>query len=159
MSTPMPHREFPCDECPFRADNCDNPASQFPAERWKHMKDTAAPDTHPHPMLGEPVFGCHKGEPGTGRDLACAGYLATLGADHVGVRLAVTLRQLPTSALSPGPNWPPLHASWAEVVRHHTAPAAGTGRPAPDATPPRHDAPHQKRGAQTDSHRTRRTRT
>ena len=118
---PLPHRAYPCDQCPFRADNCDNPASHFPAEDWERLKSTSAPDDKSHPGLGDPLFSCHKGEPGTNRDLACAGWLATFGPDHTTIRIAVARGGLPARALTPGPTWPPLHGSWAEVVRHHTA--------------------------------------
>jgi hypothetical protein len=104
----LPRRHFPCDECPIRADNSDNPKSKFPAERWDDLSASVRdPRTGRQPMPGDIMFGCHKGEPGTKADLACAGWLAQFGADHVGVRLAVVRGQLPDSALTPGANWPP----------------------------------------------------
>ena len=36
----FPHRKYPCNECPFRRDNADNPASQFPSERWAELRST-----------------------------------------------------------------------------------------------------------------------
>ncbi|MET9263695.1 DUF6283 family protein [Amycolatopsis sp. NPDC004079] len=120
---PLPRREFPCGPCPIRADNRDNPKAKFPAERWTALSDTVRnPDTGAQPMPGDPMFGCHKGEPGTDNDLACAGWLARFGSDHIGVRLAAATGRLPASALEPGRNWPPLHQTWNDVVRHQTAP-------------------------------------
>ncbi|WP_199512188.1 DUF6283 family protein [Nucisporomicrobium flavum] len=119
----LPRRQFPCDECPIRSDNSDNPRSKFPAERWNALGASVRdPHTGYQPMPGDVMFGCHKGEPGTNADLACAGWLAQFGGDHGGVRLAVVQGRLPDSALEPGPNWPPLHETWADVVRAQTAP-------------------------------------
>lgn len=118
---PMSYREFPCGPCPIRADNRDNPDAKFPAERWDELGGTVRdPRTGTHPMRGDAMFGCHKGEPGTGDDLACAGWLVRFGADHVAVRLAVATGRLPEDALVAGRHWPPLHATWDDVVRHQT---------------------------------------
>jgi hypothetical protein len=114
----MPRRRFPCDECPIRADNVDNPKSKFPPERWEALGVTVRdPLTGREPGLNAPLFGCHKQEPGTGADLACAGWLAQFGHDHIAVRLAVAQLRLPADALRPGENWPPLHQTWEHVVR------------------------------------------
>ena len=118
----FPRRVYPCNECPIRADNADNPRSKFPAERWETLSVTVRdPRTGRETGLGEILFGCHKGEPGTDADLACAGWLAQFGADHLAVRLAVVSGRLPSAALQPGANWPPLHETWAEVVGAQTA--------------------------------------
>lgn len=118
----FPHRTYPCDECPFRADNTDNPDSQFPSERWQALGSTVRDaDTGEHPAMGDAMFACHKGAPGAAdTDLACAGWLALYGHDHVRVRLALALGQLEGTALAPGENWPVLHGTWSEVVEHHT---------------------------------------
>lgn len=112
----FPRRSYPCSECPFRRDNADNPASKFSAERWAALKVTVRDPDVDNPGLYDPMFGCHKGEPGTGEDLACAGWLAMFGFDHVRVRLAVATGALSAEELSPGENWPELHDSWAEVA-------------------------------------------
>lgn len=118
----FPRREFPCDQCPIRADNRDNPDAKFSTDRWNAMSSTVRdPNTGRQPMPGDILFACHKGAPGTNADLACAGWLARFGADHVGIRLAVALGNLPRTALSPGDNWPPLHETWEDVVRAQTA--------------------------------------
>lgn len=116
----MRRRVFPCGPCPIRADNADNPDAKFPAERWDMLSDSVEHGEH-HPQPGDMMFGCHKGEPGTDRDLACAGWLARFGLGHVGVRLAIAMGALPADAVRPGPNWPPLHATWDEVRRCQTS--------------------------------------
>jgi hypothetical protein len=117
----LPYRRFPCSECPIRADNHDNPDAKFPAERWAALTATVRdPATGRQPMPGDTMFGCHKGEPGTNADLACAGWLARFGHEHIGVRLAVAQGRLPADALEPGDNWPPLHHTWTSVVQAQT---------------------------------------
>lgn len=117
----FPRRLFPCNECPIRADNADNPSSKFPAERWKTLSVTVRnPRTGVEPHLHEILFGCHKGEPGTDADLACAGWLVRFGIDHLAVRYALVTGRLPASALEAGENWPPLHETWADVVEAQT---------------------------------------
>jgi hypothetical protein len=119
MSGEFPRRMFPCDECPIRADNADNPKSKFPAHRWAELSASVRRDGC-DPGLHTPMFGCHKGAPGTNADLACAGWLARFGADHLQVRLAVITGHLPATALQPGENWPPLHETWDDVVSAQT---------------------------------------
>lgn len=116
----FPRRLFPCDECPIRADNADNPKSMFPACRWDALSASVNA-----PQMGDVMFGCHKGAPGTDEDLACAGWLAQFGGGHPTVRLAVFTGRLPVEALSPGSNWPPLHESWQAVVEAQTSETRG----------------------------------
>lgn len=127
----FPRRRFPCGECPIRSDNADNPRSKFPAERWDALTASVVdPDTGFGPSFDAPLFGCHKGEPGTDADLACAGWLARFGRDHPVIRFALTTGRLPEEALTPGPNWPPLHPTWREVVAHQTGtPLCAAGDP------------------------------
>lgn len=119
----LPHRGFPCDECPFRKDNADNPDAKFSAERWTALAVAVRdPATGHQPMPGDEMFGCHKGAPGSNADLACAGWLARFGVDHVGVRLTVARGRLPEDALEPGSNWPALYQTWDDVVAAQTKP-------------------------------------
>jgi hypothetical protein len=90
----------------------------FPACRWDALSATVNA-----PRLGDEMFGCHKGAPGTDEDLACAGWLAVFGHRHPTVRLAVVTGRLPGEALAPGANWPPLHESWHDVIEAQTAEA------------------------------------
>lgn len=128
-------RLFPCGPCPIRADNADNPAAKFPAERWDRLECTVREGHNgasPPPFLlrpdgwpelddnGEPIktpmFACHKGQPGDpDGQIACAGWLAVFGHDHATIRYAATVGRLPASALRPGEKWPPLHPDWQAV--------------------------------------------
>lgn len=59
------------------------------------------------------MFACHKSP--EGREEACAGWLAAVGAEHIGIRLAVAWGRLPASALTPGDGWPELFDSYAKM--------------------------------------------
>jgi hypothetical protein len=111
----LPHRRFPCAECPVRKDNAGNPRSKFPASRWEALRATSG-DAGP----GAPLFGCHEGEPGTGADLLCAGWAASFGRESAEVRIAVMCGLLPVEALDPGVNWPELYQDWDEMVAAQT---------------------------------------
>lgn len=116
MAEELPRRAFPCNECPVRRDNADNPRSKFPAERWNALRATIG-DGSGVGLLDMPMFGCHKGTPGdAGEDLACAGWLAAFGHRSVPVRLAVCYGQLGSEALWPGDGWPVLYDDWDEMA-------------------------------------------
>ncbi|MEV4093820.1 DUF6283 family protein [Streptosporangium saharense] len=108
----FPRRTFPCNECPWRRDA---QRGRFPVSRYEALTMTAGQPGAEAP-LNTPMFGCHKGEPGTNADLACAGWLAVVGMEHLGVRLAVAMRELPAEALAPGENWPELYGSYEEMA-------------------------------------------
>ena len=110
MADNLPHRRYPCRECPFRRDT---EPGQFPACRYQALQDTAGRPGHEAP-LGAPLFACHKSP--DGREEACAGWLAVAGYDHLGVRLAVAMGRLPGAALMPGEDWPELFGSYVETA-------------------------------------------
>lgn len=106
----MPHRTFPCGPCPWQVKA---PVGKFGPERYEQMRSTCRPDEDGMPpMPGTPMFGCHVGDPRTGGDLACAGWLAVEGRNHISVLLALREGALPADALQPGDNWPELYPSF-----------------------------------------------
>lgn len=113
----MPRQPTPCTECPWRVDNVDNPRARFPASRWRILRRTCVGVVGGSIPPQNPVFGCHKGDPRTGTDLACAGGLAVVGGSHIRVRLAVAMGQLPRSALRPGQGWPQLYPDYEAMAR------------------------------------------
>lgn len=121
MTDKFPHRMFPCNECPIRSDNIHNPQSKFPAQRWAELTSTVCAPDGGSPQLGDAMFGCHKGAPGTDEDLACAGWLARFGENHMSVRLAIAIGRLPVEALTPRVDWPPLHETWEAVIDAQTS--------------------------------------
>lgn len=134
MTTGLPRMLRPCggpQPCPWRLDA---PPGQFPAERYACLASTSRrPDGHGEAdaPLGSPMFACHTSP--DGRERACAGWLAVEGWGHLGVRFAVLTGALPQCALAPGPDWPPLHASYAELAEINGVPQVLT-QPAPRAT-------------------------
>lgn len=111
---PFPRRAFPCSECPWRLDSR---AGQFSAARYEALKKTST-----SPSITDPMFGCHKGAPGTDEDLACAGWLAVAGNAHPAARLAVAAGRLDSAALRPGPGWPGLFSSYDEMAQAQGSP-------------------------------------
>lgn len=119
MSGDMPHRKYPCSECPWQVKA---EPGKFPASRYEQLRSTCRPDAAGIPPLpGSPMFGCHVGDPGTGEDLACAGWLVVEGHRHMGVRVAVMDGRLPTEALDRGDNWPELYESYEAMAEANGA--------------------------------------
>jgi hypothetical protein len=113
----LPYRRWPCAECPWRRDT---PPGQFPACRYDALRETSGRQGFEAP-LSAPMFACHKSPDGP--EEACAGWLAAVGVDHLGVRLAVIMGQLEPEVCQPGPEWPPLFSSYAEMARTQAADA------------------------------------
>lgn len=107
----VPHRRHPCNECPWRRDT---PPGAFPAHRYDQLRSTAGTPGNEAP-IGAPLFACHKSAPGA--DDACAGWLAAVGGEHLGVRLAIITGALPASTLSPGENWPELFDNFDDMAQ------------------------------------------
>lgn len=112
----VPHRRFPCAECPWRRDTA---AGQFSRDRYDALAATSG-SPGAEAGLTDPMFACHKSP--LGSEEACAGWLAAVGHDHLGVRLAVLTGRLDQDVLRPGEGWPELLASYDEMV---TAKALG----------------------------------
>lgn len=108
MVAEFPRRRYPCAECPFRRDT---KPGQFSSRRYDALRKTST-----SPGIDTPMFGCHKGAPGTDEDLACAGWLAVAGNAHPMVRLAVLTGQLDPADLQPARGWPELFASYDEMA-------------------------------------------
>lgn len=48
----------------------------------------------------------------------CAGWLAVVGRDHLGVRFAVLTGRLPEEVLEPGRRWPQLYKSFTDMLNN-----------------------------------------
>lgn len=103
----------PCAECPFRADA---KPGRFAPERWDVLTQAGANERGYGPEYDAPLFACHRTPEGGER--ACAGWLATEGANHPRVRLAVLCDQIPAAALTPGADWPDLHPTVRTAAAH-----------------------------------------
>lgn len=108
-----------CEECPWKRST---PPGQFTAARFEALRDTSGSrnnadhDTRAVPEVGldAPMFACHK--TAEGKEVACAGWLAVEGADHLGIRLAVITGHIPADALAPKPGWPMLFDDYEEMA-------------------------------------------
>ncbi|HEX8630866.1 MAG TPA: DUF6283 family protein [Catenuloplanes sp.] len=109
---PIRHPRRPCGQCPWRRDT---PPGKFPADRYAALAATDGTPGREAP-LAAPIFACHLS--GEGHDQACAGWLAVVGLDHLGIRLAAAAGRLDPATLRPGPDWPPLFGSFADMVEH-----------------------------------------
>ena len=109
MTDPMPYRRIPCEECPWRTDT---PPGQFSAARYKALRATTGTPGAEAP-LGSPLFACHLTH--EGKEMPCAGWLASVGVESLPVRILVTYKRLPADVLQPGKDWPPLYRSYAEM--------------------------------------------
>lgn len=109
----LPYCVRPCANCPWRRDSA---AGEFPAERYEALRATAGVPGR-EAELDAPIFACHKSE--SGRDRACAGWLAIAGTDHLGIRLAVAVGRLPAGVLQPGEDWPDLFGSYDEMAERN----------------------------------------
>jgi hypothetical protein len=111
----MRYQSAPCADCPWRRDS---PAGEFTPQRYEALRATAG-RPGAEAGLSAPIFACHKST--EGRDRACAGWLAVVGYDHLGVRLAVVTGRLPAEALQAGEDWPGLFASYDELAERNWA--------------------------------------
>jgi hypothetical protein len=121
--TGFPHRTYPCDECPVRCDNADNPKSKFPAERWDALRETVDDGSGGSARFGAPIFACHKGAPGTNADLACAGWLVVFGGRNMAIRMAAIRGDLDFTKLD-NPSWPALYDTWDQMAAAQTLDAS-----------------------------------
>ena len=105
----MRHAKTPCRDCPFRRDA---PAGHFTPARYEALRCTVG-DPGQEAPIDAPLFACHASR--EGREVACAGWLAVTGHQHLGVRLAVITGALPAEALTPRPDWPALYDSYDQL--------------------------------------------
>lgn len=110
----LSYRARPCQTCPWRTDV---PGTMFPDTDMIKLRNA---DGQPgaEAWFDAPMMSCHKDQPGTSHEWRlCAGWLATIGADHLGVRLAIARGRLDRDApLSPQPGWPDLHPSTEALI-------------------------------------------
>ena len=128
MSAPKPPRQ-PCPSCPWRLDPDARSIPNFSLELAQALAATCPDARNLGPDVGAAMFACHQSK--AGAEVHCAGWLATVGPGHPGVRLSITRGRLDLSHLEAGPDWPPLHENYGQVLEKLRAtadsevPAAG----------------------------------
>lgn len=115
MTDKIGRRKRPCAECPWRTDT---PPGQFGPDAYQRLAPTSG-TRGAEADLDAPLFACHKSQ--HGQEIACAGWLAAVGHDHLGIRLAVITGRLPASALTPGEDWPELYESLQDMAAAQAA--------------------------------------
>lgn len=104
------HRRRPCTACPWRTD------TDLTLFSRDDMVKLARADQG-RDQLGSPLMGCHLDQPGTAHPLRlCAGWLAAVGPEHLGVRMQVICERLPVGVLEPGRDWPELFESLEQLL-------------------------------------------
>ena len=104
----------PCTECPWVAAT---PPGQFPAENYERLAATGYGRTGAEAGLTATWFACHKAP--EGQEFHCAGWLAAVGVEHLGVRLSCAAGHTDPATLAPGEDWPELHPTWDALLEHH----------------------------------------
>jgi hypothetical protein len=125
------HPAEPCPSCPWRTDQTALDIPNFDIRLAERLAATCPDAKNMGPSFDASIFACHQSKPG--REIACAGWLASVGRAHPVVRLAVGTGKLDVAALGPGEGWPALHRTYPEVLRKLRRTHAGT----PHATPRR----------------------
>lgn len=97
--------------CPFRKDTA---PGEFCQSKYDELRNTIGSDEN-MVAFGQPMFACHKSA--EGREVACAGWLATHGQYHLTVRLALAMHHISPEDLRPKEGWPELYTDYDELVR------------------------------------------
>lgn len=113
----------PCASCPWRRDALAADIPNFDLSLAEKLSATCPDSRGMGPNFGASVFACHQSK--IGEEFACAGWLATVGNRHPGVRLAVSMNRLDAAALKPGADWPALHENYEQVLEKLRATRAG----------------------------------
>ncbi|MFN9470920.1 DUF6283 family protein [Acidovorax sp.] len=105
----------PCPSCPWRIDQGAHDIPNFSIDKARALASTCPDNGGLGPSFGASIFACHQSN--VGAEIACAGWLATVGRAHPSVRLAAMQGRLPVEALDPGEDWPELHENYGAVLQ------------------------------------------
>lgn len=113
--THVDHRAWPCAGCPWRTDTDLSAFSLTDVSKLARTNGSPGDEA----SLTTPTMACHQDQLGTrhARRL-CAGWLAVVGRDHLGVRFAVLTGRLPEQVLDPGTGWPQLYNSLTDMLNN-----------------------------------------
>lgn len=104
----------PCPSCPWRVEKDAADIPNFDLELAEGLARCCPDERNMGPNYGASMFACHQSKDGA--EIACAGWMTTVGHRHPGVRLAVAIGRLDASALRPGAGWPDLHPNYQQVL-------------------------------------------
>lgn len=104
----------PCPSCPWRINKTAQDIPNFDLERAERLAQCSPDEDGFGPAPFSPLFACHQSV--EGKDIVCAGWLATVGHTSPRARIATRDGRLPVESLKPGVDWPELHQSYPEVL-------------------------------------------
>ncbi|MDR5804917.1 DUF6283 family protein [Caballeronia sp. LZ001] len=104
----------PCPSCPWRLDQDAHDIPGFSLEKAENLAATCPDENNVGPSYGAPWFACHQSV--EGREIPCAGWLASVGHAHPNVRLAIMEGRLDAQSLDAHRNGPELHQTYSEVL-------------------------------------------
>ncbi len=91
------YRERSCARCPWRTDADLTAFSEQDMDMLRRANGGPGAET----PLDAPVAGCHLDQPDTAHPFRwCAGWLATVGENHLAIRLAIAFEALPGHAVT-----------------------------------------------------------
>lgn len=102
----MTPKRRPCKSCPWIVSNTPDTIPNYDPEKAACLARSCRDD-------GTSVMACHKSREGA--EFPCAGFIAQVGVDSIGVRLGVTFGQIRLDDYEPGPE--PLHPDFEAMHR------------------------------------------
>ncbi|MFF9076228.1 DUF6283 family protein [Streptomyces sp. NPDC014872] len=121
------HRKLPCTRCPWLTST---DLTEFSDEDMDMLRRANGCPGAEAPV-NAPIVACHRDQPSTAHPLRwCAGFLAVVGEQHLGIRLALAFEALPPQAVNPPASWPELYPDLDALI---AARAEQLGLPAPSA--------------------------
>ncbi|MFE9679203.1 DUF6283 family protein [Streptomyces sp. NPDC006259] len=119
------HRKRPCTKCPWLTST---DLTEFSDEDMDMLRRAHGRPGAEAPV-DAPIVACHRDQPGTAHAMRwCAGFLAVVGEQRLGVRLALAFEALPPQAVNPPASWPELYPDLDALV---AARAEQLGLPSP----------------------------
>ncbi|MGK5558203.1 DUF6283 family protein [Actinomadura kijaniata] len=131
VARPLEFRRRPCDGdrvCPWRRDAdltvfTDGDMARLTRAQGGVPDPSGSTEVDAQRLTTAPQMACHKDQADTAHPLRlCAGWLAVVGPDHIGVRIAMLTGRLPVEAVYPPDRdqWPALHTSLTELLASRT---------------------------------------
>ncbi|MGV8399277.1 DUF6283 family protein [Pseudomonas aeruginosa] len=117
MTSPSKRIKVPaqaCASCPWRKDRSATDIANFSLEMAENLAATCPDARGMGPDYGATWFACHQSKEGA--EFPCAGWLASVGSAHPGVRHAIMSGRLDAASLTAPQDGPELHESYGEMI-------------------------------------------
>lgn len=103
----------PCRTCPWRVTQDASEIPGFGLEKAEALANTCGSPGNDLP-IGSPMFACHQSR--TGDEIPCAGWLASVGNYHLGVRVAIMDGRFDPESITPDDSWPELEPDFTSLI-------------------------------------------